>query len=217
MGCRVVVACCVILWLLGDSDVVLGRLEGKKVKKAVFFDRDGVINRDYGYVGTLERFEFLPSVKEALADIKAMGYATILVTNQSGIARGLYTVDDFDTVTEFMQGELSKTGAQFDGIYFCPHHPQASVAQFRCECTCRKPKPEMFFWAQKEHDLDLEHSIMVGDHASDIEAAKSAGVKNLFLIGEHLQTDGTLVPEAQKYADLATLVAAMKQNAITLV
>lgn len=186
------------------------------VKKAVFFDRDGVINRDYGYVGSLERFEFLPRVKDALATIKEMGYLTILVTNQSGIARGMYTVDDFDTVTEFMQGELAARHAAFDGVYFCPHHPQASVAAFRCDCACRKPKPEMLFWAQKEFDIDLEHSIMVGDHASDIEAAQNAGVKNLILVGTHLATDGPLVPKAQRFADLPQFVQALQSGDITL-
>lgn len=186
------------------------------MKKAVFFDRDGVINKDYGYVGTLERFKFLPSVKEALASIKQMGYLTILVTNQSGIARGIYTVDDFDTVTEFMQGELSASHAEFDGIYFCPHHPQASVAAFRCECTCRKPQPEMLLWAQKEFDLDLEHSIMVGDHATDIEAGQNAGLKNLILVGTHLETDGPLVPQAQCFADLPSFVGALQRGEVKL-
>ena len=86
------------------------------MQKAVFLDRDGVINRDYGYVGTLERFEFLPGVKEALAELKAMGYKTVLVTNQSGIARGLYTVDDFHTVNYFMQGQLDMVGAKFEDV-----------------------------------------------------------------------------------------------------
>lgn len=187
------------------------------MKKAVFFDRDGVINKDYGYVGTLERFKFLPGVKEALATLKQMGYLTILVTNQSGIARGMYTVDDFDTVTEFMQGQLSLCKAQFDGIYFCPHHPQATVAAFRCECTCRKPQPEMLLWAQREFDIDLEHSIMVGDHASDIEAGENAGVKNLILVGTHLDTDGPLVPQAQRFDSLPDFVQALQSGSVKLI
>ncbi len=185
------------------------------MNKAVFFDRDGVINRDYGYVGSLERFEFLPGVPEALAAIKAKGYLTILVTNQSGIARGLYTTDDFDTLTEFMQGQLQAKQAQFDGVYFCPHHPEANVAAFRCECACRKPKPGMILWAQKEFSLDLEHSIMVGDHASDIEAAKNAGLTKLILVGEHLESDGPLVPEAKCYPDLQSFVQAWQEGAVS--
>ncbi|MCK0527441.1 D-glycero-beta-D-manno-heptose 1,7-bisphosphate 7-phosphatase [Anaerobiospirillum sp. NML120449] len=170
--------------------------------KAVFFDRDGVINRDHGYVGTLERFEFIPGVAEALAAIKKACYKTILVTNQSGIARGLYTVDDFDTVTEFMQGQLAMAGAAFDGVYFCPHHPNATVAKFRCDCSCRKPKPEMFLWARKEFDLDMENSVMVGDHASDLQAAQAAGVKRLVLVGEHIETELKHFPQAETFNSL---------------
>lgn len=186
------------------------------MQKAVFFDRDGVINRDYGYVGTLERFEFLPGVAEALAELKKLGYITVLVTNQSGIARGLYTVDDFDTVTEFMQGQLDLVGAKFDGVYFCPHHPNATVAEFRCDCTCRKPKPEMFLWAQKEFDIDMEHSIMVGDHATDLQAAQAANVKTLVLVGEHIPSEHKLTPQALVYENMPQFVAALKNQSISL-
>lgn len=186
------------------------------MQKAVFFDRDGVINRDYGYVGTLERFEFLPGVAEALATLKSMGYKTVLVTNQSGIARGLYTVDDFDTVTEFMQGQLDLVGAKFDSVYFCPHHPNATLAQFRCDCTCRKPKPEMLLWAQKELDLDMSKSIMVGDHATDLHAARAADVKTLVLVGEHIESEQMLEPHALVYKDLPAFVAALKAQEISL-
>lgn len=180
------------------------------MKKAVFFDRDGVINRDYGYVGTRDRFEFLPQVPESLAALKKMGYLTVLVTNQSGIARGMFTIEDFESLTEYMQHELGTYEAAFDGVYFCPHHPKAQIAAFRCACSCRKPKPGMFFWAQKELDIDLEHSIMVGDHASDIEAAQSAGIKKLILVGDHLATDGPKVPQAQRFADLEQFVRSLQ-------
>lgn len=186
------------------------------MQKAVFFDRDGVINRDFGYVGTLERFEFLEGVEQALADIKKLGYKTVLVTNQSGIARGLYTIDDFDTVTEFMQGQLDLVGAKFDGIYFCPHHPKATVAEFRCDCTCRKPKSDMFNWAQKELDLDMEHSIMVGDHVTDLQAARGAGVGNLILVGEHIESESKQMSEALIYQDLKDFVAALKEGQVKL-
>lgn len=184
------------------------------MQKAVFLDRDGVINRDYGYVGTLERFEFLPGVKEALAELKAMGYKTVLVTNQSGIARGLYTVDDFHTVNYFMQGQLDMVGAKFDGVYFCPHHPKATVAQFRCDCTCRKPKSEMFNWAKDELDIDMSASIMIGDHVTDLQAAAGAGIKTLILVGEHIETESKLMSSALVFKDLAEAVAAIKAGKI---
>ena len=179
------------------------------MRPAIFFDRDGVINRDFGYVGSWKRFEFLPGVIASLARLKELGFATVVVTNQSGIARGLYTVADYQDVTDKMQRELSFAQAQFDGIYFCPHHPEALVPEFRCNCTCRKPKPEMFLWARRELDLDLPNSILVGDHASDIAAGKSAGVGTLVLVGEHLATERELAPEAQCFADLPAFTEAL--------
>lgn len=184
------------------------------MQKAVFLDRDGVINRDYGYVGSLDRFEFLPGVKEALAELKTMGYKTVLVTNQSGIARGLYTIDDFETVTDFMQGQLEFANAKLDGVYMCPHHPKATVAQFRCECSCRKPKSEMFVWAKSELDIDMANSIMVGDHVTDLQAAAGAGIKTLVLVGDHIATESKLMGSAVVCKDLPDVVAAIKSGKI---
>lgn len=180
-------------------------------KKAIFFDRDGVINRDYGYVGSIERFDFLPGVIESLAELKASGYLTILVTNQSGIARGLYTIEDYQKLTDYMQGELAKSNAQFDGIYFCPHHVNAQIEEFRCDCVCRKPKPGMLLWARDEFDLDLAQSVMIGDHASDIEAAMQAEVGHLILVGEHIKTESILVPQAKCFKDVADATGYIKQ------
>lgn len=174
--------------------------------KAVFLDRDGVINVDHGYVGKIEDFEFLPHVKEALAFLKAQQWKLILVTNQSGIARGMYSEQDFHKLTDFMQGELSKVNAQFDGVYFCPHHKEAQVAEYRQDCSCRKPKPGMLLKAAQELDIDLGLSIMVGDHASDIKAAKAAGISKLVLVGTHISTESSKVPEAQVFTDLYDFV-----------
>lgn len=184
------------------------------MRKAVFFDRDGVINRDFGYVGTVERFEFLPEVFSSLAKLKEMGYALVLVTNQSGIARGMYTVDDFNKVKDYMQEKLKEHNAEFDGIYFCPHHPNATVAEFRCTCSCRKPKPDMIFWARDEFELDLQNSIFVGDHASDIAAAKNAKVGGLVLVGEHIESERKIVPDAQCFDDLGQFVTALEAGKI---
>lgn len=174
--------------------------------KAVFLDRDGVINKDYGYVGTIEQFEFLPRVSWALAQLKAQGWKLILVTNQSGIARGMYTESDFHKLTAFMQEQLKASGAEFDGVYFCPHHPEAQVEGYRKDCDCRKPKPGMFLKAAKELGVGLEDSIMIGDHASDLIAAQSAGIQHLILVGEHVQKEAPKVPQAQVYRDLANCV-----------
>ena len=113
------------------------------MNKAVFFDRDGVINEDYGYVGSIEQFEFIDGVFSALNELKKQGFLLILVTNQSGIARGMYTESDFCRVTSYMQQVLRLHGCGFNGVYYCPHHPEAQIPAYRVDCDCRKPKPGM--------------------------------------------------------------------------
>ena len=149
--------------------------------KAIFFDRDGVINRDYGYVGSIESFEFLPDVPQTLGQLKDLGYKLVLITNQSGIAIGKYTEADFYAVTDFMQQELSKFNASFDAIYFCPHHPEAQILQYRQICSCRKPNSGLFFKALNELKLKAENCIALGDQPRDLLAAYNAGIRHLYL------------------------------------
>lgn len=151
--------------------------------KAVFLDRDGVVNRDSGYVGSVAAFEFLPGVPNALARIRRSGYLTVLVTNQSGIARGLYTEADFIKTTQYMQQLLSLHDARFDWIAFCPHHPEARLPRYRLSCGCRKPAPGMILAAARRLGISLERSYMIGDRRSDLQAGARAGVGQLVLIG----------------------------------
>ncbi len=176
------------------------------MRKAVFFDRDGVINIDYGFVGKIENYDLVPGVPQALHQLKELGYLLVLVTNQSGIARGKYTEADFFKVTQFLQENLRIADACFDGIYFCPHHPEAPLAQYRQECECRKPKPGMFKKAAQDLGIDLNKSIMVGDHATDLMAAKNAGISNLYLVGEHIKTEKEQVEGCICYKDLSEMV-----------
>lgn len=159
------------------------------MRKAAFFDRDGVINIDYGFVGLIENYDLIDGVADVLHALKEAGYLLILVTNQSGIARGKYTESDFFKVTSFMQANLSLKDACFDGVYFCPHHPNADLEQYRKDCECRKPKSGMFLKAASDLDIDLQSSVMFGDHASDLIAARDAGITSLFLVGEHISTE----------------------------
>jgi len=147
------------------------------VPKAIFLDRDGVINEDFGYVHRVQDFRFLPGVFEALRHFKALGYKLILVTNQSGIGRGYYNKEDFENLTRWMQERLQKEGVELDAIYHCPHHPKAN-------CACRKPEPGMIVQAIKEHGIDAKNSWMIGDKPSDIEAAKKAGVGHTILLSQ---------------------------------
>ncbi|BCD67616.1 D-glycero-beta-D-manno-heptose 1,7-bisphosphate 7-phosphatase [Nitratiruptor sp. YY09-18] len=143
--------------------------------KAVFLDRDGVINVDKGYVGNIENFEFIDGVLESLRRLQQRGFKLIIITNQSGIGRGYYTLKDFQKLTKFMLQNLRDEGITIDGVYFCPHHPDE-------KCSCRKPAPGMIMQAAKEHEIDLSSSWLIGDKMSDIEAAKNAGIPNTILL-----------------------------------
>ncbi len=177
------------------------------MRRAFFLDRDGVINVDYGYVGHWSEFVFVPGVIPALSRLRQAGFLLILTTNQSGIGRGRYTESVFLYLTARMQRSLTAQGAQFDAIYYCPHHPQAQLAAYRRPCHGRKPQPGMLEQAAGDFNLDLTQCVMAGDHASDLQAAAAAGVERLYLVGENLKTEAVLVPGARCYQDLAALVA----------
>ncbi|MGN1393224.1 MAG: D-glycero-beta-D-manno-heptose 1,7-bisphosphate 7-phosphatase [Succinivibrionaceae bacterium] len=149
---------------------------------AIFLDRDGVINKEYDYVHTIDDFEFIERTIEALKIIKEKGYAIVIVTNQSGIARGLYTEEDFLKLTEWMDWTLQDKGIILDGIYYCPHHPTNGIGKYKCECNCRKPKPGMILESARDLKINLKKSYMVGDQGSDIDAGISAGITNNYLI-----------------------------------
>ncbi|MUJ36362.1 D-glycero-beta-D-manno-heptose 1,7-bisphosphate 7-phosphatase [Aliivibrio fischeri] len=151
-------------------------------KPAVFIDRDGVINVDHGYVHKRDDFEYIDGVFEATKKLKEMGYLLVLVTNQSGIARGMFTEDQFEILTEWMDWNFADNGVDFDGIYYCPHHPEATVEKYKEACDCRKPNPGMLVSAQRFLDIDMENSIMIGDKKEDMIAAQAAGVGTRILV-----------------------------------
>ncbi len=148
------------------------------MNKAVFIDRDGVINSDEGhyYVYKVEDFVFNPQVEASLSLLKQNGFKLIMITNQGGVAKGEYTEHDISLVHDYMQTHLDKHNAEFDAIYYCPHHDAVS------ECDCRKPKPGMILNAVKDFNIDLEHSYLIGDSKRDIEAGVAAGVKQCFKV-----------------------------------
>lgn len=150
-------------------------------KRALFLDRDGVVNRDEGYVYRSEDFVFQEGIFEFIDLFKRQDYLLFLVTNQSGIGRGYYTLRDFVALSAFMQAELKgRLGYALDQIYFCPHSPGDS-------CLCRKPSPGMIQRACTEFKVDPAHSWMVGDKMSDMEAAWHAGVARTLLLGDALE------------------------------
>lgn len=145
--------------------------------KAIFLDRDGVINLDKAYVSKIEDFEFCEGVFEALTHFQNLGYLVIIVTNQSGIGRGYYTEEDFQKLTAWMRKELLHVRIKIDAVYHCPHAPEAN-------CACRKPQSGMFLKAIEDFDIDVKKSWMIGDKPSDIEAALGAGILNTILLGK---------------------------------
>lgn len=164
----------------------------------IFLDRDGVINQDSGYVSTRDDFIFIDGVIEAMKQLKQKGYQLVVVTNQSGIARGLFTEKDFIKLTEWMDWSLADRGVDLDGIYFCPHHPSEGAGVNTQACHCRKPAPGMFLDAITDLKIDASASYMVGDKVSDLIAAQAAGVAHLILVrtGKDITAEGEAMAEA---------------------
>ena len=149
-----------------------------------FLDRDGVINVDSGYVGRWEDFEYLPEAIEGLKQLQSSGFELIVVTNQSGIARGYYSEDDFLALTKTMTADLSAKGVTLAAVYYCPYLEDADLEPYRVASYLRKPEPGMLLKAAQEHDIDLSRSIMVGDKVSDMVAAERAGVPDRYHVTE---------------------------------
>lgn len=166
-------------------------------KAAIFLDRDGVINQDSGYVSHSDDFIFIDGVIDALRELKEKGYLLVVVTNQSGIARGLFSEDDFMRLTEWMDWSLADRGVDLDGIYFCPHHPSAGSGLNTQACDCRKPAPGMLLEAARELGINLAASYMVGDKVSDMNAAIAAGVGHPVLV----RTGKEITEEGEKLAE----------------
>ena len=152
-------------------------------RKALFLDRDGVINLDHGYVFEPERFEFVPGIFELVRHANDVGWPVVVVTNQSGIARGLYSEAAFSDLMAWVQECFAEYGAQIDDLRYCPHHPDAVVGRYRKRCDCRKPAPGMLLAAAAQLGLDLPGSLMVGDGARDMQAALAAGVGHRCWLG----------------------------------
>jgi D-glycero-D-manno-heptose 1,7-bisphosphate phosphatase len=147
--------------------------------KAVFLDRDNTVIEDPGYISDPKVVKLLPGVELALKSLNQCGYKLVVVTNQSGIARGLLTEQTLEMIHSELRRQLSERGAHLDGIYYCPFHPEGTIEQYAKESELRKPQPGMLLLAAKELDIDLSQSWMVGDSARDIEAGQRAGCKTI--------------------------------------
>ena len=138
------------------------------MNKAVFLDRDGTINVDKDYLHKISDFEYIDGVLEALLSITEMGFLIVIVTNQSGIARGYYGEDDFRKLNDWMIQDLKAKGINIAGVYYCPHLPDGSVSKYAIECSCRKPATGLFWRAKKELNIDMDKSVAIGDKIRDL-------------------------------------------------
>ncbi|WP_415945535.1 D-glycero-alpha-D-manno-heptose-1,7-bisphosphate 7-phosphatase [Selenomonas montiformis] len=155
------------------------RLTDEAPRKAVFFDRDGTLNVDIHYLHRPEDFIWIPGAKEAIKYVNDKGYLAILVTNQSGVARGYYPESDVQRVYDWMNCELQKVGAHLDALYYCPHHPEGRIPAYAKVCTCRKPATGMIDRACAKYQIDRSKSYFVGDSDGDMECAARAGLTGI--------------------------------------
>jgi D-glycero-D-manno-heptose 1,7-bisphosphate phosphatase len=182
--------------------------------KAVFLDRDGVIVVDHGYVHRVADFEFVPGTVPALQRLQAAGWRLVVVTNQSGIARGLYSLADYERVTDHLRSRLATAGVQLDAVHCCPHLPDAAVAAYRLDCDCRKPAPGMLLRAARELALDLGASVIVGDRLSDVQAGRAAGLGRCLLVRSgHAVAAGEAALADAVYDDLAACASDLVSRA----
>jgi len=165
-----------------------------KKNTAVFLDRDGVINEEVGYLDDLDKLKVIPCAYEAIKLINESGMKAVVISNQSGVARGMITEEFVKRTNDYLQAILRKQGVYINNFYYCPHHPTEGKEPYRQVCDCRKPAPGMFLAAVRDLNINLKLSYMIGDRFLDMEAAKKAGVKGVLVRtgygSDLLQDDG---------------------------
>ena len=176
------------------------------MKHAVFLDRDGTINVEKEYLYQAEEFEFIPGAPEAIRLLNQAGLMVVVVTNQSGVARGFYTEDDVEALHRHISSELARFGAHVDAWLYCPHHP-AGRGSYALPCDCRKPLPGMLKDAARRYDIDLQNSTMIGDKLADIEAGQAAGCRTILVrTGYGTEEEQYVTPQTTVSDDLLSAV-----------
>jgi D-glycero-D-manno-heptose 1,7-bisphosphate phosphatase len=143
--------------------------------RAIFLDRDGVINKEKNYLYKIKDFEFIEGIFDACIFLSKLNYKIIVITNQSGIARGYYSENDFNNLTKWMLREFIRNNIDVHDVFYCPHGPTST-------CNCRKPQPGLFLKAKEKHNIDMKNSWAIGDKENDIKAANDSGIKNTILV-----------------------------------
>ncbi|WP_235183488.1 D-glycero-alpha-D-manno-heptose-1,7-bisphosphate 7-phosphatase [Vibrio nigripulchritudo] len=169
-----------------------------------FLDRDGVVNIEKNYLYKKEEFKYVKGCIEGLKRLQCDGFKLVIITNQSGIARGFYTQKDYQELTDWYLSDLKNKGIDILDVYHCPHHINGVVDKFKRECNCRKPKTGMLERAIHEHNINIEKSILIGDKESDILAGKSIGLAECYLVttGHEVPNDFTLCPIINTLEDI---------------
>ncbi len=150
--------------------------------KVAFLDRDGVINKEVNYLHRIKDFEYTSNCKEALLNLIYKGFKIVIVTNQAGIAKGIFKEADYLNLTRWLRQDLNNSGIEISNIFYCPHHIEGILTDYAYDCECRKPKTGLLEKANQQFIIDLNKSILVGDKLSDIEAGQNFGLTNLFLV-----------------------------------
>lgn len=174
------------------------------MRRAVFLDRDGTINVEKEYLYRIADFEFVPGAVDAVRMLNESGYFVVVVTNQSGVARGYYTEEDVENLHRHIGKELEKSGARIDAWLYCPHHPDGR-GSYSLPCNCRKPLPGMLKEAARRYDINLEASIMIGDKLADISAGQAAGCRTILVrTGYGSEQESCLSGSVSVFDDLLT-------------
>ena len=172
------------------------------MRPGVFLDRDGTVNEEIGYLHDVGKLSLISGAGEAIRRLNISGWPVVCVSNQSGVARGFFSIDTVYEVNQKLKELLEEKGAYLDGIYFCPHHPTEGQYPYRRNCDCRKPRPGMLKKAAEEFEIDLERSFLIGDRLSDIQTAQNASLKSILVLTgygqielENIKDKTTLQPD----------------------
>ncbi len=175
---------------------------------AVFLDRDGVINVDSGYVYKREDLKLLPGVAKGIRRLKELGYQIFVITNQSGVARGMFTMADVDAFHEALKKELGKEGASVDDVFICPHHPEGKVAAYAIACSCRKPGTGLIEQACEKYPIDRSKSFLVGDKDSDIACAEKAHIHGIQMADTQYKLHKSAFGYAKNFDEVVSIIEA---------
>ena len=191
-------------------------MSGTHLSPTVFLDRDGTLIEEVGYLSHLDRIALYPWSIESVKLLNRAGFKVVVVTNQAGVARGLFDEDFIDEAHRFLDQKFGDGGAMIDKFYYCPHHPEASVEAYRCECDCRKPKAGMLWKAAQELQLELSHSFVIGDRLSDLRLGPAVGAKSVLVRTGYGETTARELTDDVEVAytapELMTAVAWILQN-----